>query len=67
MGPANTNDGPVGSTVFPYSVRELDLEGRIHVASESRPHFRFIKDSGLCISSLQPQCSHPRLIKPNGL
>lgn len=67
MGPANMNNGTTGSTVFPYSVHELDLEGRIHLTSKSRRHFRFVKDSDLPMSSLQPQHSHPRLMKPNGL
>lgn len=67
MGPANMNNSTVGSTALPYSVHEVDLEGRIHLTSKYRSHFRFMQDSGLCTSSLQPQYSHPWLIKPNGL
>lgn len=65
MEPTNMNNSTIGSTAFPYSVHEL--EGRIHLTSKSRSHFRFIKYSGLCTSLLHPQHSHPRLIKPNGL
>lgn len=54
-----------GSTALLNAVHELGLQGRAHCTSKSRPHFRFIRDSGLCMSSATG--SHPRLIKANGL